>query len=102
MLVQVNNAVVVGPTNDFGEIPVVAEWCECGTALLMAVSAGDFNPERIIIDDVIVASEPQVNVVTFNGSITGVIDYSFGNFKLEHCTPARCDFRRADTRPIDR
>ncbi len=40
------------------------------------VQPGDFNPERIIIDDAIINGEPQVNVGDqFNGSITGVIDY---------------------------
>jgi len=65
MLVQVNNAVVVGPTNDFGNSVVADNGANAGTARCSwryPDSAGDFNPERIIIDDVIVASEPQVNV----------------------------------------
>jgi len=57
----------------FGEIPVVADNGANAAphcSWRYPDSAGDFNPERIIIDDVIVASEPQVSVVTFNGSIT--------------------------------
>jgi hypothetical protein len=92
MLVQVNNAVAVGPTNDFGEIPVLADNGEnAGPRTArggIVIQPGDFNPERIIVDDAIVASEPKVNVSdTFNGSITGVIDYSFGNFKLLNTAP---------------
>lgn len=92
MLVQVNNAVAVGPTNDFGEIPVLAD--NGANASVRTARGGiliqpdDFNPERIIIDDAIAPNEPQVNVNdTFNGSITGVIDYSFGNFKLLNTAP---------------
>ena len=92
MLVQVNNAVVVGPTNDFGEIPVLADnGANAGPRTArggIVIQPGDFNPERIIIDDAIVASEPTVNVGdTFNGAIAGVIDYSFGNFKLLNTAP---------------
>lgn len=87
MLVQVNNAVAVGPTSNFGEIPVVADNGANATTLTprggIIIQPGDFNPERIIIDDVLVSSEPQVNVGDkFSGAITGVIDYSFGNYKL--------------------
>lgn len=87
MVVQVNDAVAVGPTNDFGEIPVLADnGINAGTRTArggIVIQEGDFNPERIIIDDAITSAEPSVNVADkFNGSITGVIDYSFGNFKL--------------------
>ncbi|WP_199328984.1 endonuclease/exonuclease/phosphatase family protein [Coleofasciculus sp. FACHB-1120] len=92
MRVQVNNAVAVGPTNDFGEIPVLADnGVNAGTRTErggIVVQPGDFNPERIIIDDAIIDGEPQVNVGdTFEGSITGVIDYSFGNYKLLNTAP---------------
>lgn len=92
MLVQVNNAVAVGPTSDFGEIPVLADnGTNASTRTArggIVIQPGDFNPERIIIDDAIITTEPQVNVSdTFNGSITGVIDYSFSNFKLLNTAP---------------
>ncbi|PMB49563.1 hypothetical protein CEN40_04580 [Fischerella thermalis CCMEE 5205] len=91
MLVQVNNPVAVGPTNDFGEIPVLADnGVNASTRTNrggIVIQPGDFNPERIIIDDAIITNEPQVNVGDrFNGSVTGVIDYSFGNFKLLNTT----------------
>ena len=92
MLVGVNNAVVVGPTNNFGEIPVLADnGINAGERTArggIRVQPGDFNPERIIIDDALVSNSPQVNVGdTFNNTITGVIDYSFSNFKLLNTAP---------------
>ncbi len=92
MRVQVNNAVAVSPTNDFGEIAVLANnGANAGTRTErggIIIQQGDFNPERIIIDDLLVPNAPQVNVSDrFNGSITGVIDYSFGNYKLLNTTP---------------
>jgi predicted extracellular nuclease len=86
MLVQVNDPVAVGPTNDFGEIPVLAD---NGAGAGVRTSRGgiivrphDFNPERIILDDEVVDT-PDVNVRDrFTSAAVGVIDYSFGNFKL--------------------
>lgn len=87
MLVQVNNAVVVGPTNDFGEIWVLADnganasgRTARGGSLIVPT---DFNPERIQIDDTIVSGPPAVNVGDrFSGPIVGVVDYNFGNFEV--------------------
>jgi len=92
MLVQVNNAVAVGPTSDNGEIPVLADNGANASVRTarggIVIQPGDFNPERIIIDDAIITSEPQVNVGdSFNGATVGVIDYSFGNFKLLNTQP---------------
>jgi uncharacterized repeat protein (TIGR01451 family) len=87
MRVQVNNAVAVGPTNNFGEIPVLADnGVNGGTRTArdgIIIQPGDFNPERILIDDTIIANPPKVNVGDkFNDAIVGVMDYSFSNFKL--------------------
>jgi YVTN family beta-propeller protein len=87
MRVQVNDAVAVGPTSSFGEIPVLAD---NGKSAGERTSRGgiyvrpdDFNPERIIVDDVIVRDEPEVTVGDqFTSPITGILDYSFSNFKL--------------------
>ena len=87
MLVQVNNAVAVGPeANAFGEIPVVGDNGANASVLTtrggIVVRSTDFNPERIILDDVLAAT-PSVNVGdTFTTAIVGILDYSFGNFKL--------------------
>ena len=86
MRVQVNDAVAVGPRMDTGEIAVVGD--NGANAGLRTVRGGvvirqnDFNPERILLDNALTPT-PQVNVGDrLNGPIVGVLDYSFGNFKL--------------------
>ncbi|MGH3035858.1 MAG: Ig-like domain-containing protein [Gaiellaceae bacterium] len=86
MRVLVNKAVVTGPRNTFGEIPVVGDAsANAGIDTVrggVVISADDFNPERIILDDTILAT-PVVNVADgFTTPAVGVMDYSFGNFKL--------------------
>jgi predicted extracellular nuclease len=93
MLVQVNDAVAVGPTSDFGsnhEIPVVVDnGANAGLRTArggIVIQSGDFNPERIILNDSIAGGPtlPAVNVGdSYPGSTVGVIDYSFSNFKLQ-------------------
>lgn len=90
MRVQVNDAVAVGPTNAFGETAVLGD---DGAAASVRTARGgivvrpnDFNPERLITDDAIV-SVPSLNVADhFGGTLVGVVDYSFGNFKLQLTT----------------
>jgi hypothetical protein len=91
MRVQVNNALAVGPRNSFGEIPVVGD--NSALAGIDTVRGGvvirpdDFNPERIQVDDTIMAT-PDVNVGDgFTRPVVGVMDYSFGNFKLNITAP---------------
>lgn len=96
MRVQVNDAVAVGPTLVFGttnqnrEIAVVGD--NGASASLrtarggIVIRANDFNPERIILNDVLTSGPtlPDINVAdTFPGAIVGVMDYTFGNFKLQ-------------------
>ena len=90
MRVQVNNAVASGPRNRFGEVSVLAD---NGTNASVRTNRGgivvrptDFNPERIILDDIFVAT-PAVNVGDhFSGPIVGIMDYSFNNPKLNITT----------------
>ncbi len=91
MRVQVNDAVAVGPTNGFGEIPVVGD--DGANAGIRTTRGGvvirptDFNPERIILDDSVLPT-PLVNVGDhFAGAVLGVVDYSFANFKLNITAP---------------
>lgn len=93
MLVQVNNAVASGPTSGFGETPVLADG-GAGAAARTArggvvIAPGDFNPERVIVDDALIgAAMPAMNVGDrATAPITGVVDYSFGNFKLLAAAP---------------
>jgi len=86
MLVQVNDAVVVGPTNPFKEIVVLGD---LGSYANLRTRRGgillredDPNPERIILDDVLVAL-PFVNVGDYaTRPILGVMDYDYGNYKI--------------------
>jgi uncharacterized protein len=86
MRVQLNDAVAVGPSSAFGEIPVVGDGGERASVRTarggVVVRPDDFNPERIHLDDVL-APTPVVNVADrFPGAVVGVLDYSFGNFKF--------------------
>ncbi|HSI65819.1 MAG TPA: S-layer homology domain-containing protein [Planococcus sp. (in: firmicutes)] len=83
MRIAVPNAQIVGPQK-YGEVIVVAEnspnteFHNQGGILL---SENDFNPERIIVDfdnESFVAKAGD----SFNGTITGVMGYGFGNYKL--------------------
>jgi predicted extracellular nuclease/Ca2+-binding RTX toxin-like protein len=108
MLVTVKEAVVVGPTNDFGEIYTVidndsdrangvngAELNDRGALQIEGgtsdfgntnVNGGDFNPERLQIDDdngVLAGfSSPSVSVGAELGDVTGVVGYNFGNYEV--------------------
>ncbi|MCO6452953.1 MAG: 5'-nucleotidase C-terminal domain-containing protein [Caldilineales bacterium] len=99
MMVQINEAVAVGPTSNFGEIPVVGDkganatsWTARGGLVVKQapgdpaagyVRGGDFNPEQVSVDDTLISSEPKVNVGDgFGSPIIGVMDYSFGRPKL--------------------
>jgi uncharacterized protein len=84
--VQIDVAVAVGRRSGNGEIPVLVD--DGADAVLrtprggVVVRSTDFNPERIFLDDAFVPL-PETNVGDrFSSAITGVLDYSFGNFKL--------------------
>ncbi len=92
---SVADAVAVGPTNGFGEIAVISGAQERaglrtprGGILVRQLGwpgdyrPGDFNPERVILDDVLLPT-PDVNTGDeFAVDPVGVLDYGFGNFKL--------------------
>ena len=91
MRVQVNKARVVGPTSDFGEIPVVGDSGERASIQTtrggLVIRADDFNPERIHLDDRLMPL-PLLNVSDrFKTPVVGIVDYSFGNFKLDVSEP---------------
>lgn len=93
MLVEVKDAVAVGPRSNFTsnrEIPVVGDnGANAGVRTPrggVLAQASDFNPERIILNDWISGGPtlPAANVGDmFPGVTVGVIDYSFNNFKLQ-------------------
>ncbi len=86
-LVTISNPQVVGETNNFGEIFVVAENGAGATGINagggIQLTASDVNPERIQIDDALFAGgSPGVSVGDRLADITGVVSYSFGNFEI--------------------
>jgi uncharacterized protein len=95
MLVEINDPVIVGPTNSFNEIPVLPDngsWAGPRTAHGgILYSYADGNPERIVVDDAIVSIPGGLNVGDhFAGFVTGVMDYNFGLFMVELTqTPVR-------------
>lgn len=91
MRAAVNEPVVVGPTL-FGELPVLADDGADASVRTtrggIVIRSNDFNPERIILDDEILllsaGTMPVAKVADhLTGSVVGVVDYSFGSFKLE-------------------
>lgn len=86
MLVQVDNPVVVGPTDQYGQIVILGDEGFFATGRNsrggLSIRNDDFNPERLILDDVIL-NLPDVKVGDrFKESIIGIMDYSFGNYKI--------------------
>lgn len=86
MRLVLDDAVAVGATNWFGEIPVLARDGAGAVARTrrggIVVRPKDLNPERIMLDDTL-AETPTVNVGDhFAGAVIGVLDYSFDNYKL--------------------
>jgi hypothetical protein len=91
MRVQVNKAWVVGPTNDFGEIPIVGDTADRASIMTnrggVVIRPNDFNPERIHLDDRLMPV-PDLDVGDrFKTPVVGILDYSFGNFKLDVAEP---------------
>jgi uncharacterized protein len=83
MRVELDNAAVVGPRTSYGEIPVIPAGSTTRTSRGgILAQASDYNPERVIIDDVLAAT-PAANVGdTLTGATVGVLSYAFGNFVL--------------------
>lgn len=90
MRVQINNAVTTSPTANFGtseEIWVLADNGANATSRTARggslVNPTDFNPERIQIDDLNNSLVlPTVNVGAQLSTVTGVVNYDFGNYEV--------------------
>jgi len=89
MRVVVNDALVVAPTNSrFGETWVVGDGGVNSNSVsprgAMVISEGDFNPERIQIDDDLYQGEwiAHSTGARFDGALVGVVHYSFGNYEV--------------------
>jgi hypothetical protein len=91
MWVQIDGAVATSPTARFGtseEIWVLAQGGAGATSVTgnggSLVKPGDFNPERIQIDDLINAGValPDVDVGARLSTIRGVVSYDFNNYEV--------------------
>ncbi len=94
MRVRVADAVVVGPTSRFGEFVVLAaanavtgSGYQPSTRHVMLRPTGsdrvDYNPERIIVDD---GARPAPALLPGDAvhDLLGVVDYTFGNYKIQY------------------
>ncbi|MBI5302527.1 MAG: lamin tail domain-containing protein [Chloroflexi bacterium] len=98
MRVQINNAVVVGPRVEYTgttpnrEIPVIGDNGASASIRTtrggIVIRSSDYNPERIILNDLItgVSPLPVANVGDSFATVVGVIDYNFDNYKLQVTT----------------
>jgi predicted extracellular nuclease len=94
MLVQINNPVTTSPTNVFGTLPNTSEeiWVLADNGANATsrtarggslITASDFNPERIQIDDLNNSLVlPTVDVGARLSTVTGVVNYDFNNYEV--------------------
>jgi predicted extracellular nuclease len=91
MRVQVNQPLASGPPNTFGELVILADLGADASSRTPAggslVTSSDFNPERIIIDNELGGITPPAHAGDRLGTVVGVLDYSFGNYKLYFTQP---------------
>ncbi len=86
MRIQINQAMVIGPTNSYKEIVVVGDMGAHAGVFTpqggLVLREEDYNPERIILDDRL-AETPFVQIGDYSEApIIGVVDYEYGNFKI--------------------
>ena len=86
MLVEVQDAVAISPTNRFGEIVVLAD---AGAGQQLNARGGlnltpdTLHPQRIQIDDSLLSGDmPAVQVGDALGDVHGPVSYHFGNFEV--------------------
>jgi predicted extracellular nuclease len=89
MLVTIDNPLVVSNTNSFGETDVVASLGVGATGVNdrggITVSPGDFNPEKIQIDDdsaIFAGFKPGYNVGDQLSSVSGIVNYAFNQYEV--------------------
>ncbi|NOL41189.1 nuclease [Kribbella sandramycini] len=84
---------VTGPTSSFRELSVVPAGAGVRTARGgIVLQKADSNPERILLDDLLTPIPDAKTGDKLAGTVAGVVDYAFGNFKLlPTTTPAVID-----------
>jgi predicted extracellular nuclease len=106
MLIRVERPVVVGPTSRYGEVTVLPEFGAGARTRTdrhgLRLRPDNPNPQRIVIDDRLVADPPQLQVGdTLQAHADGILHYSFGSYKLLNTDPLppayRSEIRRERT-----
>lgn len=87
MLVQINDARAVSTRNRYNEVSVVADDGQNAGIFssegVLVLRETDPNPERIMLDDAFIMM-PEIHVgAIFSEPIVGVIDYDFGNYRVQ-------------------
>jgi hypothetical protein len=84
MWLGINQPQVTGPTSSFRELSVVPAGAGVRTVRGgILLQKDDSNPERVLLDDVLAPIPDAKTGDTLAGLVTGVLDYSFGNFKFQ-------------------
>ena len=86
MLVRINGAMVVGPTNQYKELVVVGDMgahagvmSELGS---IVIQPDDFNPERIVLDDLLVEM-PYADLGDYSEEpLVGIVSYDYGEVNI--------------------
>lgn len=89
MRVTIEAPLVVANTNEFGETDIVASGGVGATGVNsrggITISEGDYNPEKIQIDDdsgLFAGFDPSFTQGDRLGNVTGVVSYSFNNYEV--------------------
>jgi predicted extracellular nuclease len=83
MWLGINQPEVTGPTSSFRELSVVPAGSGVRTVRGgILLQKTDSNPERVLLDDVLTPIPDAKTGDKLAGVVTGVLDYSFGNFKF--------------------
>jgi predicted extracellular nuclease len=93
MWLGIDQPEVTGPTSSFRELSVVPAGSGVRTVRGgILLQKTDSNPERVLLDDVLTPIPNAKTGDKLAGVVTGVLDYSFGNFKfLPTVTPTVID-----------
>lgn len=94
MLVSITDGKVVSPTSRYGEFAVLVQRdAKPGSGYFpqekqilireLGFNEVDYNPERILVDDASLDQAIQVRPGDKVRSLVGVVDYTFGNYKLQ-------------------
>ena len=110
MLIAVKDGRVVAPTSRFGEFAMLTRTdAKPGSGyeprakqiLLRSIgdNAVDYNPERIVVDDATLDDAIQVRPGDTVKGFVGVVDYSFGMYKMQPVSVSKLDVKALPREP---